>query len=165
MSRGENDQVDGLRWRSSRERICGGGDSDFVAPGSGFHRLGGQTAMPGRREIVVWFILAGATWSRGKQKGGVRGGFSIQQRGRRKRGPAGRTGRRRRAVVGAALPLESEIGEVRREANGWEPAAAREREREGENRGCMGRPREKEKRVRPDGIVKNFIYSKKIKTV
>jgi hypothetical protein len=67
-------------------------------------------------------------------------------------------------VVSAALPLESEIGEVRREANGWEPAAAREREG-GENRGCMGRPREKEKRARPDGIVKNFIYSKKIKTV
>jgi hypothetical protein len=30
-------------------------------------------------------------------------------------------------VVGVALPLESEIGEVRREANGWDPAAARER--------------------------------------
>jgi hypothetical protein len=41
----------------------------------------------------------------------------------------------------------------------------REREREGKNRGCMGQPREKEKRARPDGIVNFFIYSKKFKTV
>jgi hypothetical protein len=86
MSRGENDQVDGLRWRSSRERICGGGDSDFVAPGSGFHRLGGQTAMPGRREIVVWFILAGATWSRGKQKGGCAWWFLYPAEGKKEAG-------------------------------------------------------------------------------